>query len=181
MRRTQLASLRSVVVSGAPPLASRICKRVSGKSRPASEDVAGAAAGAAAGRAARAGGGAAAGAGAVAVPSRSAFSCAAFCARSRLSASIFSLIAARAFLSFSFSVGRGDVVITTSLGGETGRWEMGGKGRGRRRTAALFFEVLENLFVLEILFDLRGFLSMMCEQRFVGWGGRRRAGCGVRV
>ena len=102
VRGTQLASLRSVVVSGAPPLASRICRRVSGKSRPASEDVAGAAA---AGRGARAGGGA--GAGAVAVPSRSAFSCAAFCARSRLSASIFSLIAARAFLSFSFSVERG--------------------------------------------------------------------------
>jgi len=88
------------VVSGCPPLASRICKRVSLNSRPGVEEVAGAGAAAAA-----------AGVGAEvvavevgAVPSRSAFSCAVFCARSRLSTSICALIAARAFLSFSFSM-----------------------------------------------------------------------------
>ena len=43
-KRTQLASLGSVVVSGCPPLASRICKRVSLNSRPGIEVVAGAAA-----------------------------------------------------------------------------------------------------------------------------------------
>jgi len=78
-KRTQLASLGSVVVSGCPPLASRICKRVSLNSRPGTEVAAGAAAVAAS--PVDVGGGAAA-------PSRSAFSCAAFCARSRLSASI---------------------------------------------------------------------------------------------
>ena len=51
------------------------------------------------------------GGGAAAAPSRSAFSCAAFCARSRLSASICALIAARAFLSFSFSKKMGRVRI----------------------------------------------------------------------
>jgi hypothetical protein len=79
-KRTQLASLGSVVVSGCPPLASRICKRVSLNSRPGIEVVAGAAAVAASpvdaeGTAAT-------------TPSRSAFSCAAFSARWRLSASI---------------------------------------------------------------------------------------------
>jgi hypothetical protein len=101
-RGTQLELLGSVVVSGWPPLASRICNRVSLNSRPGSEVVA---AGAATATAAATGVGARAVlVAAVAVPSRWAFSSAAFCARSRLSASIFALIAARAFLSFSFSV-----------------------------------------------------------------------------
>jgi len=100
-RETQLASLGSVVVSGCPPLASRICKRVSLNSRPGIEAAAAAAAAVVAGPGATAAGGA--GGGAAAAPSRSAFSCAAFCARSRLSASICALIAAMAFLSFSFS------------------------------------------------------------------------------
>jgi hypothetical protein len=94
---TQLESLGSVVVNGCPPLASRICNRVSLKSRPAIEDTAGVAA-------ATAGAGAEVVATEVVPPSRRAFSCAAFCARSRLSASICALIAARAFLSFSFSI-----------------------------------------------------------------------------
>lgn len=94
---TQLESLGSVVVNGCPPLASRICNRVSLKSRPAIEDTAGAAA-------ATADAGAEVVATEVVPPSRRAFSCAAFCARSRLSASICALIAARAFLSFSFSI-----------------------------------------------------------------------------
>lgn len=76
---TQLASLGSVVVSGCPPLASRICKRVSLNSRPGIEVAAGAAAVAASPVDAE---------GTAAAPSRIAFSCAAFSARSRLSASI---------------------------------------------------------------------------------------------
>jgi len=67
---------------------------------------------------------------AVAVPSRMAFSSAAFCARSRLSASIFALTAARAFLSFSFS--ERDV---------RGQKEWGRRNE-TKRTAALCFEVL---------------------------------------
>jgi hypothetical protein len=78
-KRTQLASLGSVVVSGCPPLASRICRRVSLNSRPGIEVIAGAAAVTASPVDAE---------GTVAVPSRSAFSCAAFSARWRLSASI---------------------------------------------------------------------------------------------
>ena len=82
---TQLESLGSVVVSGCPPLASRICNLVSLNSRPGVEDVAGAAAATA---------GAGADVAAAVPPSRIAFSCAAFCARSRLSASICALTAA---------------------------------------------------------------------------------------
>ena len=78
-KRTQLASLGSVVVNGCPPLASRICKRVSLNSRPGIEVVAGVAEVAASPVDVK---------GTAAAPSRSAFSCAAFCARWRLSASI---------------------------------------------------------------------------------------------
>ena len=94
-KKTQLESLGSVVVSGCPPLASRICRRVSLNSRPGTEDVtvAGPAEGAEV-PAVLVGG---------ATPSRNAFSCATFCARSRLSASICNLTAARAFFSSSFS------------------------------------------------------------------------------
>ena len=92
-KKTQLASLGSVVVSGCPPLASRICRRVSLNSRPGTEAVAGAGGGTEVLAVATGG----------ATPSRNAFSRAAFCARSRLSTSICALIAARAFLSFSFS------------------------------------------------------------------------------
>ena len=94
-KKTQLESLGSVVVNGCPPLASRICRRVSLNSRPGTEvvTVAGAPEGAEV-PAVLAGG---------ATPSRSAFSCAAFSARSRLSTSICALIAARAFFSSSFS------------------------------------------------------------------------------
>jgi len=103
-RETQLASLGSVVVSGCPPLASLICKRVSLNSRPGTEVKVEVAAEAKAEAEAPA-----TGAGATAAPSRSAFSFAAFCARSRLSVSICALIAARALLSSSFSERRGGI------------------------------------------------------------------------
>jgi hypothetical protein len=107
---TQLESLGSVVVSGCPPLASRICSRVSLNSRPRIEVTAGAA-GAGAEVVATAA------AAAFVPPSRSALSSAAFCARCRLSASICALTAARAFLSFSFSIRMRRYVTTARTAG----------------------------------------------------------------
>ena len=96
LQKHELASLGSVVVYGVPPLAIRICSRVSLKSLPATElpavdaeaDAAGAGAGAAS----------------TARPSRRAFSSAARRARSCLSCSICALTAARALASATFSV-----------------------------------------------------------------------------
>lgn len=88
------------------------------------------------------------GGGDAAAPSRSAFSCAAFCARSRLSASICALIAARAFLSFSFSKKMGRVKV---LSHQLAMGERGGVSERvseRGRTAALCLEVLQDLLVL---------------------------------
>ena len=135
-KKTQLESLGSVVVSGCPPLASRICRRVSLNSRPGTEAATvGGAAGGAEVPAMAAGGG---------TPSRNAFSCAAFSARSRLSASICALIAARAFFSSSFSV---KIIIRIIVS----RSDPG-------RTSALRREILQDLLVFQVLFDLRGFL-----------------------
>ena len=139
---TQLESLGSVVVSGCPPLASRICRRVSLNSRPGIEAATGGgAAGGAEVPAMSAGGG---------TPSRNAFSCAAFCARSRLSASICALMAARAFFSSSFSENNNN---------NNHRFTFRRSGTKRvGRTAALRSEILQDLLVFQILFDLRGFL-----------------------
>jgi hypothetical protein len=87
-----LASLESVVTYGCPPLAMRICNLVSGKSFPATAGFGGAATDVVAGSSGRG------------APSLRAFFLAAFSARSRLSASIWALIRARAFASSSFSV-----------------------------------------------------------------------------
>ena len=129
---TQLESLGSVVVSGCPPLASRICRRVSLNSRPGTEAATvGGAGGGAEVPAMSAGGGA---------PSRNAFSCAAFCARSRLSASICALIAARAFFSSSFSEKKITIIIVSRLG-DPGRrgWDEPRRFAARSFRICLFF------------------------------------------
>jgi len=92
-----LDSLGRVVVYGAPPLANRICNRVSLKSLPATmlDDDAIAAGDSIPD---------AAGLSMIGLPSRKAFSRAAFSARTCLSASIWALIAALAFTSSAFSV-----------------------------------------------------------------------------
>ena len=89
-----LASSESLITYGCPPCAMRICSLVSGKSVPGTVGFSGIAADMVVGSTGRG------------VPSSRAFSLAAFSARSRLSASIWALIHARAFASSCFSASR---------------------------------------------------------------------------